>query len=164
MSLSNKVPRLIVSLTRCVIGGSQVEATAVRLVDLVCQKKQRSHSHANTQNWYSIGKYLFYIALSEGNVHAAEDVPLGRAQKLSRCQRTPPCWSAVCAPHDFFPRQAYSTFQRDKSRGEQRWWHTYLILQGQQVVVEKDGSGRKRIILIVFHHSEPHERRISILT
>ena len=32
----------------------------------------------------------------------------------------------------------------------------YLILQCQQVVVEKDGGGRKRIILVIIPYSGPH--------
>jgi len=36
----------------------------------------------------------------------------------------------------------------------------YLIAQGQQVVIEKDGGGPKRITLVVIPHSEPHRRRI----
>ena len=41
---------------------------------------------------------------------------------------------------------------------------SYLISQGQQVVIEKDGGGPNRIVLIAVPDSESHERRISMHT
>ena len=59
-------------------------------------------------------------------------------------------------PHDFFPCQAYLIFNRwgDKFHEGDRNDVTYLICQGQEVVVEEDGGDRNHIVLVVILHSE----------
>ena len=59
---------------------------------------------------------------------------------------------APCVPHDFLPRQAYLIFHKKRAKPSELKGPngmTYLIRQGQEVVVEDNGSSGRLIILVV---------------